>query len=81
MKANCSAAARSGDLPTMAAAFDKIAPMAPPGYATWKSIAIDGASAARAGDLQAARAACTGCHEQWRAKYKNELSLRPVPTP
>ena len=78
MKQNTAAASISGDLPALAAAFDKIATMAPPGYPNWVSIAKDGAAAARAGSLDAAKAACTGCHLQYRVKYRNELRMRPV---
>jgi hypothetical protein len=79
MRANTAGPATSGDLPALATALDKTAKLAPAGYTTWASIATDGANAARAGDLKAARAACTGCHEQWRAKYRSEMRMRPVP--
>jgi hypothetical protein len=79
MKANTAAAATSGDLPTLAAALDKIATIGPPEYGTWASISRDGANAARAGDLKATRAACTGCHQQWRAKYRTEMRERAIP--
>jgi cytochrome c553 len=79
MKENTAAASTSGDLQALATAFDAIATMAPSGYTNWASIAKDGAAAARAGSLDAARAACTGCHNQYKAKYKAELRMRPVP--
>jgi hypothetical protein len=79
MKDHTSAASTSGDLGAMADAFDTIATMAPPGYTNWASISKDGAAAARAGSVDAARAACTECHKQYRAKYKTELRARPVP--
>jgi hypothetical protein len=79
MKDNTAAASTSGDLAALAKALDKIATIAPPGYTNWASIANDGAAAARAGSLDAARAACTGCHNQYKAKYKAELRTRPVP--
>jgi hypothetical protein len=54
--------------------------MAPPeGYTNWVSISKDGATAARAGNLDAARAACTGCHTQYKKKYKSELRARALP--
>lgn len=54
-------------------------PLAPgAGYPNWVSISKDGAKAARAGDLDAAKAACRGCHEQYKKKYKVELRQRPI---
>lgn len=79
MKAHAGAAARSGDLQALAAAFDAIDGFAPEvAYATWRSIARDGAAAARRGDAASARAACRGCHEQHRAKYRAELRSREI---
>ncbi len=79
MKENTATASAAGDLPALAAALDKIAAMAPPGYSNWSSISKDGANAARAGSLDAAKASCTACHNQYRNKYKAELRTRPVP--
>jgi hypothetical protein len=79
MKDNTAAASTAGDLPALATALDKIATMAPAGYANWASIAKDGAAAARSGNLDAAKASCTGCHNQYRAKYKAELRMRAIP--
>jgi hypothetical protein len=79
MKANTSNAVVNDDLPALATALDKIVKLAPPGYTNWASIAKDGAAAARSGDLDAAKASCTSCHNQYRAKYKAELRMRPIP--
>jgi hypothetical protein len=49
------------------------------GYANWVSIARDGANAARAAELDAVKAACRGCHEQYKKKYRKEMRLRPLP--
>ena len=69
------------DAPAVAEAFDKMVPLAPPGaaYANWASISKDGAKAARAADLDAAKAACRGCHDQYKRKYKTELRTRALP--
>ncbi len=66
------------DNPAVAEAFDKMVPMAPPGYTNWVSIAKDGARAARGGDLDAARAACRGCHDQYKKKYRAEHRRRAL---
>jgi len=78
MKANTSVASVNDDMPALAAALDKVVKMAPAGYPNWASISKDGAAAARAGDMDATKAACTACHNQYRAKYKAELRTRPV---
>jgi hypothetical protein len=80
MKDNTAAASEAGDLPALAKALDAIVRMAPAGYDNWVSISKDGAAAARAGNLDAARASCTGCHRQYKNKFKaSELRARPLP--
>ncbi|HEY1960420.1 MAG TPA: hypothetical protein VGH28_32640 [Polyangiaceae bacterium] len=48
-------------------------------YPNWVSISLDGANAARAADMEAVKAACRGCHEQYKDKYRAELRARPLP--
>jgi hypothetical protein len=67
------------DLPALADALDKMIPMAPPGYTNWVSIAKDGAAAARAGNMNAVKGSCRGCHDQYRTKYRTEMRSRPLP--
>jgi hypothetical protein len=81
MKANTSPAMAAQDFGAMATALDKIvafAPGAKAGYGNWASIARDGASAARAQNYDAVRAACRGCHNQYKDKYKKEMRDRPL---
>ncbi|MDB4942692.1 MAG: hypothetical protein JWP97_2226, partial [Labilithrix sp.] len=78
MKANTNPFIADNDMPALAAALDRAATFAPPGYTTWASIAKDGAKAAKAGDLAAAKASCRTCHEQHKAKYKAELRGRKI---
>jgi hypothetical protein len=80
MKANAGPAAGHADADpaTLANVLDKIAAFAPPGYPNWVSISKDGAAAARAGQSDAAKASCRGCHTQYKAKYKAELRSRPL---
>jgi cytochrome c553 len=68
----------TSSLPKLATALETIATFAPPGYTNWASIATDGASAAKNGDLTAAKAACRSCHEQYKQKYKAELRARKI---
>jgi hypothetical protein len=79
MKANASPASVAEDFDGLAAAFDKIVGFAPAGsYPNWTSIAHDGADAARAQSLDGAKAACRGCHSQYKDKYKREMRDRPI---
>jgi hypothetical protein len=73
-----------GDLRAAADAFEAIAhllPAAPQEYPYWRSIALDGAAAARAGHLEGAKAACRGCHVQYRAKYAAARRARSLGAP
>jgi hypothetical protein len=78
MKANTAAAMASQDMDALATAFDQIAAMAPEKYTNWASISRDGAAAARAHNIDGAKGACRGCHEQYKAKYKAEMRDRPL---
>lgn len=66
-------------MPALATAFDQIVKFAPAGYTNWASIAKDGAKAAREGQLDAVKAACRGCHDQYKTKYKTEIRARAIP--
>ncbi|MFO0677322.1 MAG: cytochrome c [Polyangiaceae bacterium] len=78
MKGNVAGALASEDFATLATGFDRIGAMAPPGYATWASLSSQGSAAAKANDMAGVRAACSGCHNQFRNKYKAEMRSRPV---
>lgn len=68
----------SQDFAALATALDKIAAFAPPGYANWGSIALDGAKAARDNKLDGVKGACRGCHDQYKARYKKEMRGRKI---
>ena len=78
MKANTNTAIATNDLPALAIALDKSATFAPPGYTNWVAVAKDGAKAAKAGDMTAAKASCRGCHDQYKQKYKTEMRARKI---
>jgi hypothetical protein len=82
MKANTSPAMSAEDFDALAAALDKVVTFAPAGYTAgytnWVSISKDGASAAHAQSLDGVKAACRGCHDQYKAKYKKEMRDRPI---
>jgi hypothetical protein len=72
MKKNTSPAMSAHDFDALAAALEKVAAFAPgqPGYGHWASISRDGAAAARVQDLDAVKAACRGCHDQDKDRYR-----------
>ena len=78
MKANTNPAIAANDLPGLATALEKTATLGPAGYGNWASIAKDGAKAAKAGDMTAAKASCRTCHDQYKTKYKAELRGRKI---
>jgi hypothetical protein len=87
MKKNATAMLGFGDISAIADVFDRMARLAPDDvtpdgqrvYANWRSISEDGAAAARAGDVPAAKAACRGCHVQYLKRYQSDLRGKPVP--
>jgi hypothetical protein len=88
MKENAAAMLDFGEVTTIAEDFDQIALFAPPRFGRpsrfpyWASISRDGADAARNGDLNAAKAACRGCHTQYLATYHaafRGLPIHPIP--
>lgn len=79
MKKNMGPAMSAADFSALAEGLDRIATFAPSGYPNWASIAKDGAGAARAADFGAVKAACRGCHDQYKKPYKTEMRTRPLP--
>jgi hypothetical protein len=78
MKKNANPPVSAGDLPALAQVMDRIAKLGPAEYSNWASIAEDGARAARAGDMTAAKAACRSCHDQYKKPYKADHRARPL---
>jgi hypothetical protein len=78
MKANTNPPIAAQDFPALATALDKAATFAPAGYTNWASIAKDGAKAARAQDMTAAKASCRTCHDQYKEKYKKEMRAHKI---
>jgi hypothetical protein len=80
MRGPATAALESGNLESIAGSFEQMAAWTPPeDYPNWRSISLDGSRAARAGDVEAVKAACRGCHAQYEARYKAQLPSRPLP--
>ena len=72
MKANAIPALAAEDGRRLKGAFDRIAELGPSGYASWTSIARDGAASAARADIDGCRAACRQCHEEYRSPYRSE---------
>jgi hypothetical protein len=78
MKANTSAAMSAQNFDALEKAFNQIVNYAPPGYANWASISKDGAKAAHDQSVDAVKAACRGCHNQYQKKYRDEMRTRKI---
>lgn len=78
MKANTSGAMSAQNFDALEKAFNQIVAFAPPGYPNWASISKDGAKAAHDQNLDAVKAACRGCHNQYQKKYRDEMRTRKI---
>jgi len=76
MKANMAPAAANGDADALAKALDYVSSHAPPGFTDWSKIAKSGADAAKKKDVDGAKKSCKTCHDQYKAKYKEEMRDR-----
>jgi hypothetical protein len=76
MKTNMAPAAASGDTAALAKALDYVSSHAPPGLADWTAIAKKGAEAAKAGNVDGAKASCKTCHDKYKAQYKADMRDR-----
>jgi hypothetical protein len=80
MRKNVASALASNDAAALSVALDKAAKLTPdPAWASWVTAASSGAEAAKKGDIAGARAACKTCHDTWRATYREQYRMRPVP--
>jgi len=73
MKTNMAPAAASGDTAALAKNLDYVASHAPKGLADWAAIAKKGADAAKAGNVDGAKASCKTCHDKYKAQYKADM--------
>jgi hypothetical protein len=78
MKSHTAPALNARDFGALVAAFQTLSGVAPAGYENWRSIALDGADAARIEHVDAVKAACRGCHNQYKDRYKKEMRERPI---
>lgn len=78
MKNNTGGAMQKKDFAALATALGTTASFAPAGYPNWVSISNDGAKAARAQSMDGVKASCSGCHNQYKQRYINEMRTRKI---
>ena len=82
MQDNMGSKLKDGDLVSLAAGFDKLTTAPDATWSDWSKYARDGAAAARKGGddgKRGAKAACKGCHDAYKTKYKTSYRTRPAP--
>lgn len=77
MKTVMASASSSGDGTKLASALAYVAGRTPPGMGQWASISNKGVAAAKAGDIDGAKATCKQCHDLYKEKYKASMRDRP----
>jgi hypothetical protein len=63
----------------LVSAFRFLSKIAPARYQDWVGWAAGGAAAAARSDFQVVKRACTGCHNDYRERYRLELRGRALP--
>jgi hypothetical protein len=77
MKTVMASASSSGDGAKLASALAYVAGKPPPGMGQWTAISNAGVAAAKAGDIDGAKATCKQCHDLYKEKYKSSMRDRP----
>jgi hypothetical protein len=73
MKATLQAYLRNRDFRRLEASFTVLGQRAPDGFEGWARMSEDGARAAKAADEGKVRASCQECHDQHRARFREQL--------
>jgi len=80
MRARLGSSLAANNADALANALETTARLVPdPSWTSWRTFAKNGAAAARKGDVAGTRASCKGCHDAYRAPYRDRYRLRPVP--
>lgn len=84
MKPNMGAPMAGQDFAALQKGFDTIASKPPAkaassDYAQWAAIAKKGSAAAAAQDVAGVKAACKGCHDQYKKAYITDYPNTPFP--
>jgi len=72
MKSTLQTYQREKNYERLEASLTKLASHAPDGYASWKELSEAGALAAKNGDETAVSKSCKACHNEHRARYREE---------
>ena len=78
MKSTLQAYQRAGNYARLETAFQELGDHAPAGFDSWKTLAAQGAQAAKVKDDAATRRVCKDCHDQNRTRYRRELRTTPI---
>jgi len=78
MREKMAPALAANDAAALAAALDRMAKLSPTPGPEWRTMSETAAEAARKGDVAEARKSCQGCHNAFKAQYKQKLRTRPV---
>jgi hypothetical protein len=80
MRGNVALPLATNNLNDLADGLERTARLSPDAtWTSWRTIATQGAAAARKGDIAGARASCRSCHDAWREAYKAKHRNRPIP--
>jgi hypothetical protein len=81
MKPNMGAPMAGQDFDALKKSFDLVAGKGAPSaaYANWVSLLKQGSTAAGASDLSGVKAACKGCHDQYKQNYIKDFPDKPFP--
>lgn len=78
MRKNVATAVAANDAAALARALDRVATFSPDASWTWTDMSKKAADAARRGDMTEARKSCQGCHNAYKAAWREKYRTRPV---
>lgn len=78
MRKNVATAVAANDAAALARALDRVATFSPDASWTWTDMSKKAADAARRGDMTEARKSCQGCHNAYKAAWRDKYRTRPV---
>jgi soluble cytochrome b562 len=66
----------NGDAKSLAPLFEQAKAKAKPEFKDWNSMLDKAKAAAEKGDMDAVKASCKGCHDQYRKDYKEKYGSK-----
>ena len=79
MKRTMSPAIMQLDFPALESGFLAASKLGPPGFPDWAPMALDGAAAAKAHDIDGVKSRCRSCHNAYQKRYRAEVRERRLP--